>query len=342
MGVWVPATGISPQVWGSVDLGGGNCRDLSEQNPVPATGLGPGLRGLGASNWSTRRCAGECVSTSEDQAGLAGEWVKQLRSQREWRCVSKSETMGNWPLGTRGVPDCLGGEVVRSECECDCEWGVCTSDWSGTMTLRLVCPFDSNWGEWEPGEGAGQIECLSSTAGGIHTAHVCIYSLTMPLHLAQPDTGAGWGHWFCLCSCECSVCLSVSVDLHGQPHILECLCALCASAYWEYILSLTAAGTWGMELQQSRLSQSQQAIFSPNRYQPGVLSWFSLAGPQVPTKATPSLPLLKWTGEKKYDERLKGSWVEIRTGRDHSPIAVTGKRDWTWGNEFNLSSIKSD
>jgi len=28
-------------------------------------------------------------------------------------------------------------------------------------------------------------------------------------------------------------------------------------------------------------------------------------------------PLLSWTWERKYDE--KGSWVEIRTGRDHSP-----------------------
>jgi len=26
----------------------------------------------------------------------------------------------------------------------------------------------------------------------------------------------------------------------------------------------------------------------------------------VPTKATPSLPLLGWTGEREYDERLEG------------------------------------
>jgi len=26
----------------------------------------------------------------------------------------------------------------------------------------------------------------------------------------------------------------------------------------------------------------------------------------VPTKTTPSLPLLNWTGERKYDERLEG------------------------------------
>jgi len=34
-------------------------------------------------------------------------------------------------------------------------------------------------------------------------------------------------------------------------------------------------------------------------------------------------------GEKNM---LKGSWVEIRTGRDHSPTTVTGKTDSTWRN----------
>jgi len=33
---------------------------------------------------------------------------------------------------------------------------------------------------------------------------------------------------------------------------------------------------------------------------------FSLAGWQLPTKAALSLPLLNWTGEKNYDERLMG------------------------------------
>jgi len=37
-----------------------------------------------------------------------------------------------------------------------------------------------------------------------------------------------------------------------------------------------------------------------------IVSWFSLVGHQVPTKAAPSLHLLSWTGEKKYDERLLG------------------------------------
>lgn len=76
MGLWVPASGVRPQVGGSVCLGDGEWRDLSEWNPVPATGLGPGLRGLAA-----RDCGmWGCVSTSEDQARLAGEWVKWLRS----------------------------------------------------------------------------------------------------------------------------------------------------------------------------------------------------------------------------------------------------------------------
>jgi len=41
---------------------------------------------------------------------------------------------------------------------------------------------------------------------------------------------------------------------------------------------------------------------------PGVnsLFWFGLDKCQVPTKAALSLLLLNWTGERKYDERLKG------------------------------------
>jgi len=51
----------------------------------------------------------------------------------------------------------------------------------------------------------------------------------------------------------------------------------------------------------------------------------------VPTKATLSLPLLNWTGEKNIECKAHdpGSWVEIRTGRDHSAITVTGTTDST-------------
>jgi len=31
---------------------------------------------------------------------------------------------------------------------------------------------------------------------------------------------------------------------------------------------------------------------------------------------------------------MKGSWIEIRAGRDHSPVTVMGKTDSTWGNQF--------
>ena len=37
-----------------------------------------------------------------------------------------------------------------------------------------------------------------------------------------------------------------------------------------------------------------------------VLFWFGLEKCQVPTKTALSLPLLRWTEEKKYDERLEG------------------------------------
>jgi len=31
--------------------------------------------------------------------------------------------------------------------------------------------------------------------------------------------------------------------------------------------------------------------------------------------------------EKRRENIMKGLWVEIRSGRDHSPITVTGKTD---------------
>jgi len=34
--------------------------------------------------------------------------------------------------------------------------------------------------------------------------------------------------------------------------------------------------------------------------------WFGLDKCQVPTRTALSLPLLSWTGEKEYDERLEG------------------------------------
>jgi len=49
----------------------------------------------------------------------------------------------------------------------------------------------------------------------------------------------------------------------------------------------------------------------------------------MPTKPALSLPLLYWVGEK---NTTKGSRVEIRRGKDHSAITVTGKTDSTWGN----------
>jgi len=49
---------------------------------------------------------------------------------------------------------------------------------------------------------------------------------------------------------------------------------------------------------------------------------FGLDKCQMPTRTSLSLHLLSWTGERKYGERL-----EVRTGRDHSPITVMDKID---------------
>jgi len=54
------------------------------------------------------------------------------------------------------------------------------------------------------------------------------------------------------------------------------------------------------------------------------LFWFGLDKCQVPTKTTLSLPLLSWVGR---GDMMKGSRVETRTGRDHSPITVMDKAD---------------
>jgi len=49
-------------------------------------------------------------------------------------------------------------------------------------------------------------------------------------------------------------------------------------------------------------------------------------------------PLPRWTGERKYNKRL----MCRDKGRDHSAITNTGKIDLTWGNQFNLSPVKSE
>jgi len=64
----------------------------------------------------------------------------------------------------------------------------------------------------------------------------------------------------------------------------------------------------------------------------------TLAGCQVPTKAT--LSLLSSVGQGRGNI-TKGSQVEIRTGRDHSPVTITGKTDSAWG-KINLIYYQSN
>jgi len=58
-----------------------------------------------------------------------------------------------------------------------------------------------------------------------------------------------------------------------------------------------------------------------------MVSWFGLAGLQVPTEAALSLPSSAGQGREKM---MKGSWVKIRTGRDHSPITIGAKQTHLW------------
>ena len=62
---------------------------------------------------------------------------------------------------------------------------------------------------------------------------------------------------------------------------------------------------------------------------PGKCGVLTLAGCQVPTKASPSLLSAAGQGRENV---TKGLWVKIRLGRDHSPVTVAGKTDMTGGN----------
>jgi len=54
----------------------------------------------------------------------------------------------------------------------------------------------------------------------------------------------------------------------------------------------------------------------------------ALAGCQVANKAALLLP--PSAGQWRANI-MKASWVEIRTGRDHSPVTIMGKTDSAWG-----------
>lgn len=58
--------------------------------------------------------------------------------------------------------------------------------------------------------------------------------------------------------------------------------------------------------------------------------WLILIGCQVPTGATPSHPLLNWTGDRKCNESLLG--LDKGTGQNHPVSTITGKRELTWKN----------
>lgn len=49
--------------------------------------------------------------------------------------------------------------------------------------------------------------------------------------------------------------MSASGDLYVWPCVFVCMHALCARAYWEYMLGLAAGGTGSMELQESHFTQ---------------------------------------------------------------------------------------
>ena len=60
---------------------------------------------------------------------------------------------------------------------------------AGLHPQGLIHPGASNWGDWDPGAAAGQTECLSQAAGGIHVIYIYISSLLTDPHPEQPERG---------------------------------------------------------------------------------------------------------------------------------------------------------
>jgi len=57
------------------------------------------------------------------------------------------------------------------------------------------------------------------------------------------------------------------------------------------------------------------------------LAWINVRCPPKPLYHSPS------SNGQGRGSMMKGLWVEKRTGRDYSPITVTDKTDWTWGEK---------
>lgn len=83
----------------------------------------------------------------------------------------------------------------------------------------------------------------------------------------------------------------------------------------------------------------RRVFISGTNIETSLFGKFTLSGHQVPNKVTLSLP--SSTAQRK-ENRMKGSWVEIKTGRDHSPFTVMGKRVSAWGVNLVYCQSKSE
>lgn len=70
----------------------------------------------------------------------------------------------------------------------------------------------------------------------------------------------------------------------------------------------------------------------------GRLTLAESPGAKAPLKLL-SLPSSAGQGREHIN---KSSWVELRARKAHSPAAIMGKTDSTWGNYYNLLPIKSE
>jgi len=139
---------------------------------------------------------------------------------------------------------------------------VYTRSQRGDEALGIVCPMTSNGEDWDPGAAAGQTECLSPAAGGMHIVHTFTYILTS----GPPSYSASKGSRMKLLVLSIfAQLLHMSVcDLRGWS------CTEVYTHIWIHVVYMCApsvmAGPGGTELLQPSLSRAfrSSSIYYPS------------------------------------------------------------------------------
>ena len=106
-------------------------------------------------------------------------------------CVPKDRTIRGFATRDQGSPGQL-WVCVHVHVRICVSAGSAPATGVGLQPQGLICPDDSNWGDWDPGAAAGQTECLSLAAGGIQVVCVYIYVFLL-VYLLPAQLGRGVG-----------------------------------------------------------------------------------------------------------------------------------------------------